>query len=77
MARKSITDERLMTMKDVAEYLQIKERTIYGWVQNGQIPGFKLGNSWRFKREDIDLWIEERKKDTPRSQIIKDAKKGV
>lgn len=68
-------DKKLLTLQDVAEYLQIKERTIYGWVQNGKIPGFKLGNSWRFKQEDIDLWIEERKRDTPRSQILKNAKK--
>jgi excisionase family DNA binding protein len=72
-----MVDEKLMTIQDVAEYLQIKERTIYGWVQNGKMPGFKLGNAWRFKREDIDLWIEERKNDTPRSQIIKAAKEGV
>lgn len=65
--------ERLMTLQDVAEYLQIKERTIYSWVQNGKIPGFKLGNTWRFKREDIDLWIEERKRDTPRSKTVQDA----
>jgi len=62
--------ERLWTLQDVAEYLQIKERTIYNWAQNGKIPGFKLGNTWRFKREDIDLWIEERKRDTSRSQSI-------
>lgn len=70
-----MADEKLMTIQDVAEYLQIKERTIYSWVQNGKIPGFKLGNTWRFKREDIDLWIEERKRDTPRSQLLKGLKK--
>jgi len=66
--------DRLMTLQQVAEYLQIKERTIYGWAQKGQIPSFKLGNVWRFKREDIDLWIEERKRDTPRSKALRDAK---
>ena len=64
-----------MTLQEVAEYLQIKERTIYDWAQKGQIPAFKLGNVWRFKREDIDLWIEERKKDTPRSRALQNAKK--
>lgn len=62
--------ERLMTLQDVAGYLQLKERTIYAWVQKGKIPGFKLGNTWRFKREDIDLWIEEQKKTTPRSNML-------
>lgn len=57
-----------MTLIEVAEYLQMKDRTIYQWAQQGKIPSFKLGNSWRFKREDIDLWIEERKRDTPRTR---------
>lgn len=65
--------DRLMTLQDVAEYLQVKERTIYQWAQKGDIPAFKLGNVWRFKRQDIDLWIEERKRDTPRSRALRQA----
>jgi len=61
--------EQLLTLQDVADFLQIKERTIYDWVKKGKIPGFKLGNVWRFKREDIDCWIEERKQDSPRSNL--------
>jgi len=60
--------ERLMTLPEVAVYLQIAERTVYQWAQSGKIPSFKIGNVWRFKRADIDHWIEERKKDTPRTQ---------
>ncbi len=60
--------DQLMTLSDVAGYLQIKERTIYLWAQQDKIPSFKLGNTWRFKREDIDLWIEERKRETPRTR---------
>ena len=76
--RMTMSDEiqdRLMTLADVANYLQIKERTIYQWAQQGNIPSFKLGNVWRFKREDIDLWIEERKRDTPRKKAKKTKKK--
>ncbi len=61
--------DRLMTLREVAEYLQVKERTIYNWVQQGKIPSFKIGNGWRFKREDIDIWIEERKRETPRNKV--------
>jgi len=68
--------ERLMTIQDVGEYLRIKERTIYSWVQKGQIPGFKIGSTWRFKKEDIDMWIEERKRDTPRSNTLREVKKN-
>lgn len=68
MEEKERTPEKLMTLQEVADYLQIKERTIYQWAQLGKIPGFKLGNIWRFKREDIDTWIEEQKQNTPRKK---------
>ncbi|NUM36164.1 MAG: helix-turn-helix domain-containing protein [Candidatus Brocadiae bacterium] len=63
---KEKTSEKLMTLSEVAGYLQIKERTIYQWAQKGTIPSFKLGNVWRFERKDIESWIESRKKDTLR-----------
>jgi PTS system nitrogen regulatory IIA component len=72
MTKEDHLPEKLMTLAEVAEYLQIKERTIYQWAQQGKIPGFKLGNIWRFKRDDIELWIEERKRDTPRKKEKKD-----
>jgi excisionase family DNA binding protein len=65
MAQNEPTPERLLTLSEVAEYLQIKQRTIYNWAQHGKIPCFKLGNVWRFKKQDIELWIEERKRATP------------
>ena len=68
MSNRDDTPDRLMTLAEVAVYLQITERTIYQWAQREKIPSFKLGNSWRFKRADIDLWIEERKRETPRKK---------
>ena len=56
--------ERLMTLPEVAEYLQIAERTAYLWTQTGKLPGFKMGNVWRFKRVDVDHWTEEQKRIT-------------
>ena len=73
MVNRDTERDRLMTLQDVAEYLQVKERTIYQWAQKGDIPAFKLGNVWRFKRQDIDLWIDERKRDTPRSRALRQA----
>ena len=54
--------ERLMTLPEVAEHLQIAERTAYLWAQTGRLPGFKVGAAWRFKRCDIDLWVDEQKR---------------
>ena len=54
-----MTDE-IFTLKEVATYLKIGERTVYRLVQEGKLPGFKVGGSWRFKRTDIEEWIRER-----------------
>lgn len=47
-----------MTLAQVAEYLSMAERTIYEWAQSGRIPGFKLGSAWRFRRSEIEGWLE-------------------
>lgn len=50
-----------MTVHDVAIYLKVDEKTVYRLAQRGELPGFKVANAWRFRRADIDAWIEERK----------------
>ena len=49
---------QLMSLPEVATYLGMAERTIYVWAQQGKIPAFKLGTSWRFRRSEIDAWLE-------------------
>lgn len=51
----------ILTIKEVADYLKLTERTLYRLVQEGKLPGFKVGSSWRFKRVDIERWIEDQK----------------
>lgn len=55
-----VTDEpsALMSLPQLARYLAMKERTIYDWAQSGKIPAFKLGATWRFRRSEIDAWLE-------------------
>lgn len=48
----------IMTVKEIAAYLKIKEKTAYRLAAEGKIPGFKVGGSWRFRRRDIDRWID-------------------
>ncbi len=55
-----MTDE-ILTLKDVAKYLKLAEKTAYKLAAEGKLPGFKVGGSWRFKREDVEAWIEEKK----------------
>jgi excisionase family DNA binding protein len=55
-------DGELMTLSEVAEYLKIAERTAYGWVKEGKLPGFKMGSAWRFDKADIQKWVQEKKR---------------
>ena len=48
----------MMNIEEVANYLKMSERAIYEWVKNNKIPAFKLGNTWRFKKNEIDGWME-------------------
>lgn len=53
-------NHEIMTIEEVAEYLRVSERTVYDWAQKGQLPGGKLGTTWRFKRGDIEGWVNRR-----------------
>lgn len=48
-----------MTIREVAEYLKLTEKTAYRLAADGKIPGFKVGGAWRFQRSEIDRWIAE------------------
>lgn len=49
----------IMTVRQVAGYLQMDEHTIYKLARSGQIPSIKIAGQWRFKKEVIDKWISE------------------
>ena len=44
---------QIMTVEEVAEFLKLSKITVYKLVKKGQVPGFRVGNSWRFRKEDI------------------------
>ncbi|WP_257266732.1 helix-turn-helix domain-containing protein [Endozoicomonas sp. ONNA2] len=49
----------ILTIKQVADYLQVNERTIYKLASEEKIPAFKVGGSWRFQRTAIETWIQQ------------------
>ena len=51
--------EKLWTVKDVAEYLQLDEHTVYRMARKGKIPAYKIAGKWRFKREMIEEWLNK------------------
>ena len=51
----------ILTVKELSEYLKLNEKTAYRLAAKGDIPGFKVGGSWRFRKSEIDKWIEKQK----------------
>jgi excisionase family DNA binding protein len=52
--------KEIMTPREAAEYLSIHVRTIYRLAKNRDIPGRKIGGSWRFKKDALDEWLSGR-----------------
>ncbi len=53
------TRDEILTLDEVATYLKAGKRTVYRLAQKGEIPAFKLGGTWRFRRSELDRWIAE------------------
>jgi nitrogen PTS system EIIA component len=52
-------EDRLMTVKQLAAYLNVNERTVLKLVQEGALPGVKVGNQWRFRKAMVDTWLDD------------------
>jgi len=50
----------ILTIREVAAILKVGTKTTYTMAQSGELPGFKVGGQWRFRRGDIDTWIQDR-----------------
>jgi excisionase family DNA binding protein len=53
--------DKWLTLEQIAEYLQMSTSSIYKMAQKGKIPAYKVGRQWRFRKEEIDKWIEKGK----------------
>jgi excisionase family DNA binding protein len=49
--------ERLLTVKEVADYLKVNKFTVYRLIKQRSLPAFKMRRHWRFKKRDIDRWL--------------------
>ena len=59
----------IMTLKDLADYLRMNERTIAKLAQEGKIPGFKIASQWRFIKEAVDSWFSQQMQQTVTTEI--------
>lgn len=53
-------EDDILTIEEVAKYLRVSERTVYDWAQKGEVPSGKIGTVWRFKKSEIEKWVNER-----------------
>jgi PTS system nitrogen regulatory IIA component len=56
----AIMEDDILTIEEVAKYLRVSERTVYDWAQKGEVPSGKIGTVWRFKKSEIEKWVNER-----------------
>jgi excisionase family DNA binding protein len=53
-------NDEVLTVKEASGYLKVAEKTLYRFIREQNIPAFKLGKEWRFKRSLLDAWMEKR-----------------
>lgn len=67
-----IAKRKVLTIREVSEYLRVSRQTIYRMLRRGDIPAFRIGGDWRFNIEDLGRWVEKgspaRKSQPPRSR---------
>jgi excisionase family DNA binding protein len=56
-----MADESFLTTEEVLEYLQVNLRTVYRLIKAGKIPAVRVGRQWRFRKRDIDAWLESQR----------------
>lgn len=55
-----MAEHEILTLEEVADYLRVSERTVYEWANKGEIPSGKLGTTWRFKRSEVEKWVDNK-----------------
>lgn len=61
ISKENLNMEKWLTLEQIAEYLQMSTSSIYKIAQAGKIPAYKVGRQWRFKKEEIDRWVTNKK----------------
>mgnify|MGYP001495058392 CR=1 FL=1 len=61
----------ILTLDEMATYLKIGKRTLYGLAAKGEIPAFKMGGVWRFRRGEIDQWIADQTQASMKKEVMR------
>ncbi len=64
------SDEVFLTTEEVLEYLQVNLRTVYRLIKAGKIPAVRVGRQWRFRKRDIDAWLDSQRPHVDRGDAL-------
>ena len=70
------TDEIFLTTEEILEYLQVNLRTVYRLIKAGKIPAVRVGRQWRFRKRDIDAWLDTQRPHGERATTAPDKPQG-
>lgn len=51
------SEDRWLSLEEIAAYLGIKRDTVYKWISRRKMPAHKIGSLWKFKRDEVDQWV--------------------
>ena len=63
--------DEILTLPEVAQLLKVAEKTVYTMAQKGEVPAFKVGGQWRFRRTDLDAWIDAKTRRSATEEELK------
>ena len=52
-----MTNDRWFSVDEIADYLGVKRDTVYKWIERRKMPAHKAGRLWKFRKEEVDLWV--------------------
>lgn len=55
------TSQAILTTEEVLGYLRVTPRTIYRLIRTGELPALRIGRQWRFRRSDLDAWLDRQR----------------
>lgn len=53
----NVTEDRWLSVEEIAVYLGVKRDTVYKWIDRKGMPGHKVGSLWKFRRDEVDAWV--------------------
>ena len=52
-----MTKDRWLSVEEIAEYLGVSKDTVYSWINKKEMPAHRIGRPWKFKADEVDLWV--------------------